>query len=717
MPSPKLKIILSILIPVLLTGMLAAQEAIRLNQIGYYPKGPKFAVAVATTSNVFYLTSTDKADTVFTGALGAARIWSHSGETEKLIDFTAFQKTGKYMILVPDLGQSHPFFIKDYVHQDVSAASIKGYYFQRASTALNTPFAGKWNRPAGHLDTQVWVHVSAATTARPKNTIISSSKGWYDAGDYNKYIVNSGISTYSILAAYEHFPGYYRELQLNIPESGNNIPDILDEALWNINWMLTMQDPNDGGVYHKLTTANFRGMVMPHQDTARRYVVQKGTAATLDFAAVMAQASRIFQGFNAEMPGFAQTCLDAALNAWRWARRNPNVRYNQSALNTAYNPDINTGEYGDGNFTDEFRWAAAELFITTKADSFLSAYNPLSGSFGVPAWPNVNTLGLYSLVFHRAKLGRAVDTTFAISALLNLAGRLRNQVAISAYHVVMGESNNDFVWGSNGVAANQSMALIQAFKLTGDTSYLEAAVQNLDYMLGRNAVGYCFVTGYGSKPSMRIHHRQSQADGIVDPVPGLLAGGPNPRREDGCSGYIGSERARSYLDDVCSYASNEIAINWNAPLVYLAGAIEALYSPTGKPTGVKDDRNGTGPEGFGLLQNYPNPLSAQPYGRSPFNSSTQITYSLPSNGEVYLGVYNLSGQLVRTLQHTSLPSGQYTLVWNADTGTGTKVASGLYLVGLRLTANGRTWAEKSNLRKKGNNFGSRNVTHTEVKNL
>jgi endoglucanase len=384
MPFPKIKIVLFILIAAARTNILTAQEAIRVNQIGFYPKSAKFAVAVSATNNVFYLTSSDRKDTVFAGALEAAQTWPHSGETVKLINFTAFEKTGKYIIVVPGLGQSHPFFIKDYVHQDLSAAAIKGYYFQRASTALSEQHAGKWQRPAGHVDAQVWVHASAATAARPENTIISSSKGWYDAGDYNKYIVNSGISTYTILAAYEHFPEYYHEFEFNIPESGNNLPDILDEALWNIAWMMTMQDPNDGGVYHKLTTANFSGMVMPHQDTARRYVVQKSTPATLDFAAVMAQASRIFKNFSASMPGFDQTCLAAALNAWRWARMNPKVRYSQNALNAAYNPDINTGEYGDGNFADEFRWAAGELFITTHADCFLAAYNPLAGSFGVP---------------------------------------------------------------------------------------------------------------------------------------------------------------------------------------------------------------------------------------------------------------------------------------------------------------------------------------------
>ena len=196
MPHKCFKTCLHFLATFFLTEALA-QETIRLNQIGFYPKGPKYAIAVGAAGNVFHLISTTRADTVYTGALGTAQTWSHSGETVKLINFTAFQESGEYALVVPGLGQSHPFVIKEYVHQNLSAAAIKGFYFQRASTALSTQYAGKWQRPAGHLDTQVWVHASAATAARPENTIISSSKGWYDAGDYNKYIVNSGISTYS----------------------------------------------------------------------------------------------------------------------------------------------------------------------------------------------------------------------------------------------------------------------------------------------------------------------------------------------------------------------------------------------------------------------------------------------------------------------------------------------------------------------------------------
>ncbi len=673
-----------LLLFVVLTEPLAGQEAIRINQIGFYPGGPKFAVAVGSTSNTFYLTSANQSDTLFSGPMGAARTWSHSGESVRLIDFTDFELPGEYTLVVPDLGVSHAFAIREHVHQIISRAAIKGYYFQRASTALTTEHAGKWQRPAGHPDLTVFVHASAATSERPENTVVSSAKGWYDAGDYNKYVVNSGISTYTILAAYEHFPEYYRELTLNIPESNNTLPDILDEALWNLRWLLTMQDPHDGGVYHKLTTANFSGTVMPHRATATRYVVQKSTPAALNFAAVMAQASRIFHHFGSEMPAFADTCLTAALDAWNWARRNSNVRYAQDAMNLFYDPDVVTGAYDDGgNFSDEFQWAAAELFIATGADSFLAAHNPLSGAAGVPWWGGVQALGLYALALHRTELAEAIDTSAVVSAVVNLAESLRNEVNTSPYHVAMGRRNDDFVWGSNGVAANQGMALILAHKVTRDAAFLHAAIQNLDYLLGRNATGYCFVTGFGDNSPMHPHHRQSESDGVAEPVPGLLVGGPNPGRQDGCSGYLGTERARSYLDDWCSYASNEIAINWNAPLVFMAGAIEALKSADGKPdpTSVRKSGQDATPDGFGLLQNYPN----------PFNPATNITFLLPTPGTVDLGIYNITGQLVRTLQHANLPSGQHTLTWHGDSNTGARVTSGVYITHLRVTTNGRVW--------------------------
>jgi endoglucanase len=159
--------------------------------------------------------------------------------------------------------------------------------------------------------------------------------------------------------------------------------------------------------------------------------------------------------------------------------------------------------------------------------------------------------------------------------LLKMEDDYVDSIQSNAFKTVMGGHRQDFVWGSNANAANQAILLINAYLISHKKTYLDAALSNLDYILGRNATGYSFVTGVGIKHTMHPHHRPSVADSIVEPVPGLLAGGPNPGRQDGCH-YDYFEPETSYTDLDCSYASNEIAINWNAPLVYLANAIEAL---------------------------------------------------------------------------------------------------------------------------------------------
>jgi endoglucanase len=458
-------------------------------------------------------------------------------------------------------------------------ASLKGYYYQRVSMPLTERYAGKWARPAGHPDTAVLIHASAATTQRPEGTVISCLGGWYDAGDYNKYIVNSGITMGTLLSAYEDFADYFDTLKTNIPEEGNGVPDILNEAIYNLRWMLTMQDPNDGGVYNKCTNAAFDGMVMPGVTKAPRYVVQKGTAATLDFAAVTAQAARILKRFTKQLPGLDDSCLNAAKAAWQWCLQNPNVRYDQNAMNKKFSPQITTGGYGDSRLIDEGCWAAAELFATTKDGQYyyeLQKY--INDPMTLPGWSNVYGLAIYTLLRNSSALELSSSETEMLKRkVLSFANAYVEGIPSSAFKTVMGKSKSDFNWGSNSVAANQGVALINAWLISKDKKYLDAALTNLDYILGRNATGYCFVTGVGTKSTMNPHHRPSVADGIVDPVPGLLAGGPNPARQDGCK-YEFFEPETCYLDQSCSYASNEIAINWNAPLVYLANAIEALQS-------------------------------------------------------------------------------------------------------------------------------------------
>ena len=556
-------------------------DSIRLNQVGFYPNETKVAIVLTGKPHPFVVVN-QKNQQVLAGTLKPSARPALSGHTTYAANFSALQKPGQYTLKISGLSASCPVTIQPRVHSRAAAASIKAFYYQRVSIPLLPQYAGKWSRPMGHPDNQVLIHPSAATAQRPAETIISSPRGWYDAGDYNKYVVNSGISMGTLLSLYEDFPAYMKTVSLNIPESNNQLPDLLDEALWNLRWMLTMQDPNDGGVYHKLTNAAFDGMIMPDKAATPRYVVQKGTAATLDFAAVMAQASRIFKGYDKQLPGLADSCLKAATQAWQWAEANPKVIYDQDAMNKSYKPEVSTGAYGDQHFEDEFIWAAAELYITTLDDAYLKNAALPSAKFNVPSWAQVSTLGYYSLLRNRNKLtpaGKALVPALQ-AKLITFTNNLMQGWNTSAYQTVMGKAAKDFNWGSNSNAANQGIALLQAYQLTGKKEYANAALSNLDYLLGRNGTGYCYESGFGRKPIMHPHHRPSIADGIEAPVPGLLSGGPNPGRQDKIElpSLVPDE---AFVDNDQAYAVNEIAINWNAPFAYLINAIEALQHKRG----------------------------------------------------------------------------------------------------------------------------------------
>ena len=545
-------------------------EEIRLNQTGFYPQLPKKAVVTTDREGgSFYLVSVEDNNTVFTGTLTRPT----SGKGTLIADFSEFRGEGQFVLNVPEIGSSGPFVIGDQVFEELGKGAIKAFYYNRVSVELEERHAGIWARPAGHPDDQVQVHASAASTERPEGTVLSMPKGWYDAGDYNKYIVNSGITMGTLLSLYEDFPAYFSSQELNIPESGNAVPDLLDEVLWNLKWMIKMQDPHDGGVYHKLTAAKFEGLIMPHEAQSTRYVVAKSTAATLDFTAVMTQASRVYRDFY---PDMAIECLKAAETAWIWAKNNPEVLYEQNEMNQKFTPAIETGAYGNRQLDDEWLWAASELYISTHNTEYLE-YIPAPESFELPNWGNVRWLGYYSLLRFREELKNLPSELIGQikHQLIQQAEEYTTSAASTDYQVVMGHKDSDFVWGSNSVAANQGIALLQAYLLVGEEKYLANALGNLDYILGRNATGYSYVTGFGHKTPQDPHHRPSGAEPDKAPVPGFVVGGPNPGQQDGCD-YTSSIPAESYVDDYCSYASNEVAINWNAPFAYLANALEAI---------------------------------------------------------------------------------------------------------------------------------------------
>ena len=538
-----------------------------INQIGYRVGDAKEFTLADGNGDVEIVDASGA--TVLKVTPSAASNWEPSGQNVQLVDFSELNVPGTYSIKVGGQELRKDLKIAPNTYEDVTKASLKWYYYQRASMALEESYAGQWKRAAGHTNASVQLHNSTGESGS-----INSSKGWYDAGDYGRYIVNSGITTYTLLSLFEHFPEYFKTLKWNIPAEGT-LPDLLAEIKYNLDWMLTMQ-ASDGGVYHKLTSLGFPGDVMPADDIDPIYVIGKGSAATFDFAAVMAVAARVYKPFDAT---YASTCLEAAKKAYAWGAQNPNKAYS--------NPNgVQTGEYGDKWLGDEKEFASTELFVSTGDAS----YKPNNASGNIPSWADVGGLATYGMATHATELGNLAQA--AKDSLLKVADNFVNR-AQTGFGVVM--AKNDFVWGSNAVAGNQGVWLLHAYYLTGEAKYYQAAVKVLDYLLGKNPLDMSFLTGFGTKSAMKPHHRPSTSDKVKDPVPGMIVGGPQPGGEDigsetwECKDYRTGFPATSYVDNNCSYASNEVAINWNAPFAYLAGAIEAInhgYAPSFAAAGV-----------------------------------------------------------------------------------------------------------------------------------
>lgn len=555
----------------------SVKNPIKVNQVGYLTHESKIATIEPEAKTKSFLIRDQEGKTVWRTKHATTKKSPFSSKTRQEIDFSSITKPGRYTLVAGRHQQS--FIISSDPYTEALKASIKGYYYQRSGESLERKYAGKYARPAAHLDTHVMVHPSAASPKRPAGTIISSPKGWYDAGDYNKYIVNSGFTIGLILQSYQLHQDRFNSLNLQFPESDNKIPDILDEMMYNLEWMLTMQDPTDGGVYHKLTTPNFEGFVMPEDCKQQRYVVQKTTTATLDFAATMALAARIYQKFP-EFQSFCQQARESAEKAYAWAVKHPTVYYDQDGNNKKFSPTIQTGGYGDNHTEDEFFWAATELYLTTSETSYLEqAKQFIPDEFSIPSWGNVAGLGIFQWV-NQELLGTPDAGKLPMKeikeSLKNKCDEDIQELATSSFHSIFGNSAQDFHWGSNSESClGRGIAQMYEYALTKDSKYRQAALSTLDYFFGRNSTGYCYLTGFGTQRVMNIHHRISAADNIKEPVPGLVAGGANKGQEDAefVPAYASNIPDESYQDNVGSYASNEIAINWNAYLVSLLGWI------------------------------------------------------------------------------------------------------------------------------------------------
>ncbi len=617
-----------------------SNSLIRVNQIGYFPDGPKMFTYGANAPDSFRVRRENDDQIVFTSALNPPQRGFHSGEQHvRTGDFSAVSEPGLYYVEVMNAGRSPTFQISSNIYTEVFRAALKAFYYQRASMSLEEKYAGKWSRPAGHPDTSCLYHLTSGS-----GNSISSPGGWYDAGDYGKYVVNAGITLWSLLSFYELFPDAVPDGFLNIPESGNGISDLLDEVKYELDWLKTMQPPG-GGVYFKIAGLEWPDFVMPHEDTQQRYVIGMSTTSTLNFAAVMAMAARIYDDIDSD---YAQDCLERAERAYSWANSNRTVSH----------PDVSVGSglYDDSSYEDEFIWAAAELYITTGNDDYLPRINNITANYYPASWRTVKNLAVFSLIANGHNVSTGAVTSHSQSVV--------NKVRTDPYSVP-----SHFYWGSNSVILNDAIGVLFASMVSDNDSLHFEVMKIMDYMFGRNPLNKSYVTGFGHNPPRFPHHRPSGADNNEKPVPGFLVGGPNYGREDSMDpdymvNYTYTAYSKSYMDLQESYASNEVAINWNAPLVFVLGFLHEKY---------KNDTESP----FTLVEHKKPPRQSGLNIRSVrfTENGVQFRCDLNNAQSLRVNVYDLKGKVVLSQIYDAVKGNNL-----VNVSTNKPVASGTYLL-------------------------------------
>ncbi|WP_405393140.1 glycoside hydrolase family 9 protein [Streptomyces sp. NBC_01102] len=568
---------------------------VRVNQVGYLPHGPKKGTVV-TDAEAPLAWSVKAADgttaatgtTVPQGEDPSSRLRVHT------FDFSALTTAGDGYTVEIDGQVSEPFSLRSDLYDSLRSDALAYFYHNRSGTPIEADLVGDaYARPAGHIG----VAPNKGDTDVPCQPGVCDyrldvSGGWYDAGDHGKYVVNGGISVAQLMATYERTltaeDAESAELgdgALRVPERGNAVPDILDEARWEMEFLMRMQvpagEPLAGMAHHKMHDAAWTGLPLaPHLDPQQRELHPPSTAATLNLAAAAAQCARLYAPYDA---AFAGRCLKAARTAWAAAQAHPDVLADP-------NDGTGGGTYSDGDVSDEFYWAAAELFTTTGEDTFRQAVlsSALHGDTdavfpagGGISWGSTGGLGVLTLAtvpngLTTAQLGevRSVVTT--------AADRYAAQSRAQVYGLPYAPKDEDYVWGSNSQVLNNMIVLATAHDLTGEAAYQDAVLSGADYLLGRNPLNRSYVTGYGERDSRNQHHRfwahQNDPD-LPHPPAGSIAGGPNltavaagdpvaVEKLGGCA------PAMCYLDDIGSWATNEVTINWNAPLAFIASYLD-----------------------------------------------------------------------------------------------------------------------------------------------
>ncbi|MFO1477962.1 MAG: glycoside hydrolase family 9 protein [Verrucomicrobiota bacterium] len=525
---------------------------IRLNTVGFLPHAPKLA-SIAQPCTNFTVVRVADGTRAFAGTVSGPAVNSDTRESLYLADFSALTNAGQYRLEIPGVGSSATFAVGPDVYAAPFQAAMLGMYLWRCGEPVRAEYHGQIFAHAACHTNDAWLDAVGGG-----HTNLDGTGGWHDAGDYNKYVVNAGVTLGAMVKAWEDFQPQIKKLHVPVPESGGPLPDFLAEVKYETDWLLKMQAP-DGSVYHKITTKRFGPFILPELEAEPRYFTPWGTEATADFVAMLAQASRAFRPYDA---AYADRCLHAASNSYAFLQAHPN--YHRADMT-----GFRTGSYEgpSTNATPHNRlWAVAELWQSTGSPEYLADLEKQIR--GVDAkvdidfdWAEAKNLGLLTYLFSE-RPGR--DPALVAQVRKNVIAAADHMVAERDRHGYGRPLGTVYFWGCNGGVARQSLLLMAADRLTskgasGLSPYRTACLDALAHLLGRNYFGRSYITGVGNFPPMHPHDRRSGGDAVEEPWPGYLVGGPNPGATD-------------WQDNQGNARVNEIAINWNGALIYLLAA-------------------------------------------------------------------------------------------------------------------------------------------------
>ncbi|MFC3116632.1 glycoside hydrolase family 9 protein [Cellvibrio fontiphilus] len=628
----------------------------RVNQLGYLPTGAKTATYKTnqTAAQTWQLrqngTLVASGQTLPTGTDAA------SGDNLHQIDLSNVTATGSGFTLTVGGDTSYSFAISNTALKPALYDALKYFYHNRSGIAIETQYTGggngsfasnsKWSRPAGHLNIGANKgDINVPCWSGTCNYSLNVSKGWYDAGDHGKYVVNGGISVWTLLNLYERDLYLSRngslvgDGKLNIPESANGVADVLDEARWQMEFMMAMQVPvgqaKAGMAHHKMHDVGWTGFPLaPHEDQQQRALVPPSTAATLNLAATAAQCARIWKDIDS---GFASSCLTAATRAWDAAQANPNDIYSG-------NYDNGGGGYGDANVADEFYWAAAELYITTGDSKYLSRINNYLITRSDFGWPDTELPGLISLAMVPTSHTSSLRTS-ARQKIVSIADTTLATQNASGYPAPL--STLEYYWGSNGAVANKLIILGLAYDFTGNENYAKGVGKGLNYFYGQNTLSTSFITGAGTKTATQPHHRfwsNAINANYPAPPPGALSGGPNAGLEDSTSatllGSCKSRPATCWADNIHAYAVNEITINWNAPLAWNLAFYNDYAQGNGGGQSSSSPASSSAPASSSSVA-----TTSSSSSRAPSSSSVASSSIAPSSSSVGLSSSSIASSI------------------------------------------------------------------------